>query len=68
MENKAPQMLQQWLDEQERNASWLSRKLSVAPSALTRWLNVEGTVPTLENRRKLKEITGLPIDIEGAWL
>jgi DNA-binding XRE family transcriptional regulator len=67
MKQKAPQLLHDWLADQERSASWMARKLDVAPSTVTRWLAGD-SIPEIETRHKLAELTGLSVANEEAWL
>ena len=47
-----------WLYEEERNYSWLARKLSVSPACIHYWF-AGITKPTQKNRVKIKEVTGI---------
>lgn len=67
MENKAPQLLHDWLADQERSASWMGRKVGVVPSTVTRWLAGD-SIPEIETRRKLADLTGLLVANEEAWI
>ena len=67
MENKAPQLLHDWLTDQERSASWMGRKVGVVPSTVTRWLAGD-SIPEIETRRKLADLTGLAVANEEAWI
>ena len=67
MKNKAPQLLHDWLADQERSASWIGRKVGVVPSTVTRWLAGD-SIPEIETRHKLAELTGLSIANEEAWV
>jgi DNA-binding phage protein len=66
MKQKAPQLLHDWLADQERSASWIGRKVGVVPSTVTRWLAGD-SIPEFETRHKLAEITGLHLAHEEVW-
>jgi len=66
MEKQAPKLIATWLDDEGRKLSWLAKQIPVNRTTL--WVWMTGTnVPTLEHRRKLAEVTGLPVAKEEAW-
>ena len=49
-----------WLYENERNQSWLARKLSVSPASVHYWF--EGiTKPSKINKQRIKMLTGITL-------
>jgi hypothetical protein len=67
MEKPAQKLITAWLEAEGRKLTWLAKQIPVNRTTLWVWLT-GGTVPTLEHRRKLEEVTGLPVAHEGAWL
>ena len=53
-------MIKIWLQENERNMSWLARKCNVSPSAVKNWLELKH-FPSKKHRLMIKEITGVEI-------
>jgi ribosome-binding protein aMBF1 (putative translation factor) len=66
MKKMANEMISDYLLNEERSASWLARKCGVSASTVTRWLSGD-VKPTIEARRNLENVTGLPVSKEEAW-
>jgi hypothetical protein len=55
-------MLRDWLQKNERPATWLARQMDVSPEIVRMWL--KDSVPTIGNAAKIQAVTGIPV---GAW-
>jgi hypothetical protein len=67
MEKTAQKLISGWLEAEGRKASWLARQVPVNRTTLWVWMT-GANVPTLPHRKRLQEVTGLPVADEGAWL
>jgi len=55
---KEVEYLKIYLEENERTASWLARKVNVSPTAVHYWLQNK-TKPTMKQKIKITSITGI---------
>lgn len=49
--------LSDWLEKNERSASWLARKVGVSRQTVSVWL-AGGCMPSLERAMRIEKITG----------
>jgi len=66
MEKTAQNLIAAWLKSQGRKASWLAKQVPVNRTTLWVWM-VGANVPKFEHRKKLAEVTGLPVANEESW-
>jgi hypothetical protein len=67
MKTQAQKLVAEWLAADGRKLSWLAKQIPVNRTTLWVWMN-SATIPKLEHRRRLQDVTGLPVAHEGAWL
>lgn len=67
MENKARDQINAWLKAEGRKLTWLAKQIPVNRTTLWVWMT-GATVPKLEHRRKLEQVTGLSVAKEETWL
>jgi len=66
MNNKAPDMIRDWLQTEGRKALWLASQVPADRATVSQWLTGRRK-PLPPARRRLAEITGLPVDGKEAW-
>jgi hypothetical protein len=66
MKNKAPDMIRDWLQTEGRKALWLASQVPADRATVSQWLTGRRK-PLPPARRRLAEITGLPVDAKEAW-
>jgi hypothetical protein len=66
MKNKAPDMIRHWLQTEGRKALWLASQVPADRATVSQWLTGRRK-PLPPARRRLAEITGLPVDAKEAW-
>lgn len=67
MANNAPEMLREWLLTEGRKGQWLAAQVEVDRATLSLWINGH-QFPRRHHRKRLADITGLPVAHEEAWL
>jgi transcriptional regulator with XRE-family HTH domain len=67
MEKSAPTIIKDWLTAEGRKVNWLADRVGINRATVSQWINGH-QVPALGNRRRLQEVTGLPVAHEEAWL
>jgi hypothetical protein len=63
----AQKLISAWLEAEGRKLTWLAAQVPVNRTTLWVWLT-GSTVPKLEHRRRLEQVTGLPVAKEDAWI
>ncbi len=53
-------LIYQWLAKNERNVSWLARKLDRSPQCLHKWMKAGADIPA-SIALKISEVTGLDV-------
>jgi hypothetical protein len=66
MSSKAPTMIRDWLQTEGRKALWLASQVPADRATVSQWLTGRRK-PLPPARRRLAEITGLPVDAKEAW-
>jgi len=59
-------MIRQWLRDEGRKALWLASQVPADRATVSQWLTGRRT-PLPPARRRLAEITGLPVDAKETW-
>jgi DNA-binding transcriptional regulator YdaS (Cro superfamily) len=54
------ELISQWLNANERNVSWLARKLGRSPQCVHKWMKTRWDIPASVALR-ISEITGLDV-------
>lgn len=67
MEKASPKLIRQWLDADGRKIKWLASQVGADRPTVSRWLNGK-QMPRLDHRRKLQDVTGLPVEHEAGWI
>jgi hypothetical protein len=66
MKKNAPQMIRDWLTTEGRKVAWLASQVPADRATASQWLNGHRT-PLPPARRRLADITGLPVDDKETW-
>lgn len=67
MDKAAPTLLKQWLEAEGRKIKWLAAQVPADRATVSIWVNGH-QVPRLEYRKRLQDVTGLPVADERAWI
>lgn len=67
MTHEAQTLIREWLAAEGRKNNWLAAQVPTRPQTLSAWL-AGRYVPSPPARRRIQEITGLPVDDAEAWL
>ena len=54
-------MIKIWLQENERNMSWLARKCDVSPTTVHYW-SINKNMPSRKHRVIIKDVTGIEVE------